>query len=59
MNRRIHIVEAGGRGGEDVVLHAATDPEVDPADEVVLCRCVDWQRHDEAYGLEGKVGRGS
>jgi glycosyltransferase involved in cell wall biosynthesis len=40
------VAAALGRDGEDVVLHTATDPELDPADEVVLCRCVDWHRGD-------------
>jgi glycosyltransferase involved in cell wall biosynthesis len=57
---RIHIVEAGGRGGvyqhavavaealtasgEAVVLHTATDPELDPPGGFRVCRCVRWHR---------------
>lgn len=55
---RIHIVEAGGRGGvyqhsvavaealarhgEQVVLHTADDAELLPGPEVRVCRCVRW-----------------
>jgi glycosyltransferase involved in cell wall biosynthesis len=59
---RIHLVEAGGRGGvyqhavavaqalagrgERVVLHTATDAELGPGGHVGLCRCVRWHRDD-------------
>jgi glycosyltransferase involved in cell wall biosynthesis len=61
-DHRIHIVEAGGRGGvyqhalavaaalgragESVVLHTATDPELEPVGRMAVCRCVDWHRDD-------------
>ena len=57
---RIHIVEAGGRGGvyqhavavaealarhgEDVVLHTADDAELLPGPGVRVCSCVRWYR---------------
>ena len=57
---RIHIVEAGGRGGvfqhtlavaealsasgAAVVLHTATDPELEPPAGFRVCRCVRWHR---------------
>jgi glycosyltransferase involved in cell wall biosynthesis len=57
---RIHIVEAGGRGGvfqhalavaealaasgNAVVLHTATDPELEPPSGFRMCRCVRWHR---------------
>jgi glycosyltransferase involved in cell wall biosynthesis len=60
---RIHIVEAGGRGGvyqhalalaealarhgEQVVLHTADDAELEPGPEVRVCRCVRWYRESE------------
>ena len=40
------VAAALGRDGEAVLLHTATDPELDPAGEVELCRCVDWHRDD-------------
>jgi glycosyltransferase involved in cell wall biosynthesis len=55
-----HIVEAGGRGGVyqhavavaealrssgvEVVLHTATDAELEPGAGVEVCRCVRWWR---------------
>jgi glycosyltransferase involved in cell wall biosynthesis len=64
----IHIVEAGGRGGvyqhsvavaqalaargERVTLHTATDAELEPGGDVVMCRCVRWHR-DDATRLRG------
>ena len=60
---RIHMVEAGGRGGvyqhavavaealahhgEHVVLHTAYDAELLPGRGVQVCRCVRWYRESE------------
>ena len=67
---RIHIVEAGGRGGvyqhavavaealahhgEQVVLHTADDAELLPGPEVQVCRCVRWY-HDSGGPLRRAV----
>lgn len=66
----MHIVEAGGRGGvyqhavavaealsetgREVVLHTATDPELEPPAGVRLCRCVRWHR-DNRSRLRGPL----
>jgi glycosyltransferase involved in cell wall biosynthesis len=60
---RIHMVEAGGRGGVyqhavavcealarhnvDVVLHTADDAELLPGPGVSVCQCVRWYREPE------------
>jgi glycosyltransferase involved in cell wall biosynthesis len=61
---RVHIVEAGGRGGvyqhavavasalagagTEVVLHTATDLELEPPASVRVCRCVRWHRDNHS-----------
>jgi glycosyltransferase involved in cell wall biosynthesis len=68
---RIHIVAPGGHGGvyqhalavaaalgregEAVVLHTASDPELEPIGDVAVCRCVDWHRDDPSPRRRARI----
>jgi glycosyltransferase involved in cell wall biosynthesis len=45
----VAVAEALACSGVHVVLHTATDAELEPAPPVEICRCMDWVR-DARYG---------